>query len=102
VHGRDEFWSRKHERLADGGSGDEAVMPIHVPLPPYWPILLAGSLLLMASGALVSLAQVVIGGLLTIYCIVRFAMEFHRRPHGYLVVPEPGSRSFVGSMRRAG
>jgi cytochrome c oxidase subunit I len=102
VHGRDEFWSRKYERLAEGDSRDEAVTPIHVPSPSYWPILLAGSLLLMASGALLSVAQVVIGGLLTIYCIVRFAMEFHRRPHGYLVVPEPGLRGSVGSRRHGG
>ena len=28
-----------------------------------------------------------IGGMLTLYCIVRFGLEYHRRPSGYEIVP---------------
>jgi hypothetical protein len=49
-----------------------------VPPPSHWPILPAASLLVMVAGALISLTQVIIGGLLTLYCIYRFAMEYHR------------------------
>jgi len=83
VHAPDEFWLRKH-----GGEGEsppthavlEPPEPIHVPPPSYWPILLAASLLLMMAGALISIDQVVIGGLLTLLCIYRFATEYHHRP----------------------
>jgi hypothetical protein len=51
-----------------------------VPEPSYWPILLAASLLVMVAGLLVGMEQVVIGGLLTLYCMYRFAMEHHRPP----------------------
>jgi hypothetical protein len=34
----------------------------------------------MFSGALVSIYQVVGGGLLTLYCMVRFMLEYHHRP----------------------
>jgi cytochrome c oxidase subunit 1 len=82
VHGRDEFWLRKHgddagRRPIDPRPGPE---PIHVPEPSYWPILLAASLLVMVGGLLVGMEQVVIGGLLTLYCMYRFAMEYHRPP----------------------
>jgi cytochrome c oxidase subunit 1 len=82
VHGRDEFWLRKYgddagRRPTDPRPGPE---PIHVPEPSYWPILLAASLLVMVAGLLVGMEQVVIGGLLTLYCMYRFAMEHHRPP----------------------
>jgi cytochrome c oxidase subunit 1 len=82
VHGRDEFWLRKYgddagRRPIDPRLGPE---PIHVPEPSYWPILLAASLLVMVAGLLVGMEQVVIGGLLTLYCMYRFAMEHHRPP----------------------
>jgi len=82
VHGRDEFWLRKHgddagRRPTDPLPGPEA---IHLPGPSYWPILLAASLLVMVAGVLTSIEQIVIGGLLTLYCIYRFAMEHHRNP----------------------
>jgi cytochrome c oxidase subunit 1 len=82
VHGRDEFWLRKHgddagQRPTDPHARPE---PIHVPEPSYWPILLATSLLVMVAGLLVAMEQVVVGGLLTLYCMYRFAMEHHRLP----------------------
>ena len=82
VHGRDEFWLRKYgddagRRPIDPSPGPE---PIHVPEPSCWPILLAASLLVMVAGLLVGMEQLVIGGLLTLYCMYRFAMEHHRPP----------------------
>jgi len=87
VHGRDELWLQKH---GDGHGGTPAPRPpaptrqdlasIHMPPPSYWPILLAASMLFMMSGALISIYQVVLGGLLTLYCMFRFALEYHR-PH---------------------
>ena len=38
-------------------------------------------------GALINLEQVVLGGLLTLGCIARFALEYHRQPSGYEVRP---------------
>ena len=63
--------------------------PIHMPRPSFWPILLAGSLLVMVGGLLIGIEPVVIGGVLTLYCIARFALEYHRRPSGYEIVPPP-------------
>jgi cytochrome c oxidase subunit 1 len=83
VHGRDEFWLRKHGDERGWGPGDDVARtsePIHVPPSSYWPILLAASLLVMMAGALISINQVVIGGLLTVLCIYRFAMEYHGKP----------------------
>ena len=49
-----------------------------MPQPSYWPNLLAGALFVMFSGALVSIYQVVLGGFLTLYCMIRFMLEYHR------------------------
>jgi cytochrome c oxidase subunit I len=81
VHGRDELWLRKHgddRGLRPLDACQQVPEPIHMPPPSYWPVLLAASLLVMMAGALVSIDQVVAGGLLTIYCIYRFALEYHR------------------------
>jgi hypothetical protein len=58
-----------------------------MPPPSYWPLLLAASLLVMVAGVLVGIEQVVIGGLLTLLCIYRFAIEYHHKPYGYEVRP---------------
>jgi cytochrome c oxidase subunit 1 len=92
VHDRDELWLRKygHEagrRRPAEPEHPERPEPIHMPRPSVWPLLLAGSLLVMVAGALISIEQVVIGGVLTLWCIVRFGLEYHRRPSSYEVVP---------------
>jgi len=90
VHGRDEFWVRKH---ADEGGRRPPVtvptapQPIHMPPPSYWPILVAASLLVMMAGFLIRTEQVVIGGLLTLLSIYGFALEYHHQPYGYDVRP---------------
>ena len=45
-----------------------------MPFPSYWPILLADSILPIAVGALTGVELVIIGGVLTIYCMFRFAL----------------------------
>ena len=85
VHDRDDFWAQKH---GDGhgtpprkGAAAPAEDPasIHMPPPSYWPILLAGAFFVMMSGVLVSIYQVIVGGFLTLYCMVRFMLEYHHQ-----------------------
>ncbi len=90
VHGRDDFWLQKH---GDGHGGKPAgrsapvtkadLASIHMPPPSYWPILLGASLLFMFAGALISIYQVILGGLLTLFCMYRFALEYHRPAAGH-------------------
>ena len=85
VHGRDELWLQKH---GDGHGGAPTPRPapatakeiaaIHMPPPSYWPILLALALAVMLSGLLISHYQIIIGGFLTLYCMFKFALEYHR------------------------
>ena len=91
VHGRDELWLQKHGDEEHGtGPVPKAPAPtredlaaIHLPPPSYWPILLAGALLIMLSGLMISTAQIIVGGLLVLYCMIKFMMEYHRPPeHG--------------------
>jgi hypothetical protein len=51
-----------------------------MPPPSYWPVVLAAALTVMLAGLLISYAQVVVGGLLTLWCMYKFAMEYHRLP----------------------
>jgi len=90
VHDRDEFWRQKY---GDGHGAKPASRPraataqdiaaIHMPAPSYWPILLALALVVMVSGLLVSAYQIVVGGLLTLFCMYRFAMEHHHPAAGH-------------------
>jgi cytochrome c oxidase subunit 1 len=86
VHDRDDFWVQKY----GDGHGTPPRKPaapahvdtssIHMPPPSYWPILLAAAFLFMVSGALVSIYQVVLGGFLTLFCMIRFMLEYHHQP----------------------
>ena len=88
VRDRDEFWVQKGDRGTDRPAPPSGPPgPIHMPPPSWWPILLAASLLLMASGALVSIDQVIAGGVLAFYCIYRFATEYHHKPYGFEIQP---------------
>jgi cytochrome c oxidase subunit 1 len=85
VHDRDDFWLQKHDDGHGGTLRPRAAPPvpaeigaIHMPPPSYWPILLAAALLFMVAGLLVSWYQVILGGLLTLFCMYRFALEYHR------------------------
>ncbi|HET8577265.1 MAG TPA: cytochrome c oxidase subunit I [Methylomirabilota bacterium] len=90
VHHRDDFWAQKH---GDGHGGKPAgrapavskadIASIHMPPPSYWPILLAAALVFMVGGLLISMYQVILGGLLTLVCMYRFALEYHRPGAGH-------------------
>ena len=90
MHDRDEFWLEKY---GDGHGGKprpkaraatpQDIAAIHMPPPSYWPLILAFGLLVMLSGLLVSMVQVVVGGLWTLYAMYRFAMEYHRPAAGH-------------------
>ncbi len=85
VHDRDEFWLQKHGDGHGGKPGPRTraatpqdIAAIHMPAPSYWPILLAAALVVMVSGLLISAYQLIVGGFLTLLCMYRFALEYHR------------------------
>ena len=59
------------------------IAAIHMPPPSYWPLILALGMLVMISGLLVSMVQVVVGGLWTLVGMYKFAMEHHRSHAGH-------------------
>jgi len=86
VQGRDDFWWRKHGGGPEGRRPESPAVQgerIHMPLPSFWPILVAATLLVTMAGFLVGLAQVLIGGLLTLMSVFGFALEYHHKPYGY-------------------
>ncbi|MGH7421879.1 MAG: aa3-type cytochrome oxidase subunit IV, partial [Candidatus Rokuibacteriota bacterium] len=58
------------------------IVAIHMPPTSFWPLLLALATALMISGLLISMYQVIVGGLLTLLFMYKFAMEHHRPPDG--------------------
>jgi cytochrome c oxidase subunit I len=90
VHDRDELWLQKH---GDGHGGAPPPKPapvtaaeiaaIHMPPSSYWPILLGLAMAMMISGLLISMYQVIGGGLLTLLFMYKFAMEYHRPADGH-------------------
>ncbi|HYB42130.1 MAG TPA: cbb3-type cytochrome c oxidase subunit I, partial [Candidatus Methylomirabilis sp.] len=90
VHDRDELWLQKY---GDGHGGArppraraataQDIASIHIPAPSYWPLLLALAIATMISGLLTNMYQIIIGGLLTLACMYRFAMEHHRPADGH-------------------
>ncbi len=90
VHDRDDFWLQKHGDGHGGAPRPKAgpvtaaeIGAIHMPPTSYWPIVLAMALGLMISGLLLSTYQIIVGGLLTLYCMYKFAMEYHRPAGGH-------------------
>jgi len=59
------------------------IAAIHMPPTSFWPILLAIAMAVMISGLLISTYQIIIGGLLTLTCMYKFAMELHRPAEGH-------------------
>jgi cytochrome c oxidase subunit 1 len=90
VRDRDDYWLQKH---GDGHGGAPAPKPapvtaaeiasIHMPSPSFWPLLLALAMAVMVSGLMISMYQVIVGGLLTLYLMYKFAMELHRPAEGH-------------------
>jgi cytochrome c oxidase subunit 1 len=90
VQDRDDLWLQKY---GDGHGGAPRPKPapvtaaeiaaIHMPPTSFWPLLLAVAMAVMLSGLLISAYQIIIGGLLTLYCMYKFAMELHRPAEGH-------------------
>ncbi len=81
VYGRDTFWREKYgPRRPPPASVPDDSHGIHVPAPSAWPIVTALGLGVAAAGALIHVAVVVGGALLTAYGAVRFALEHHENP----------------------
>jgi cytochrome c oxidase subunit 1 len=76
VYGRDSFWREKH------GPRREAPLPprvpIHLPAPSAWPLVIALGLGVAAVGALTYLGLVVAGVVAAAVAIFAFALEHHR------------------------
>ncbi len=88
VYGRDTFWREKHGRVSPA-----ALAParpdghgIHIPAPSYWPIVVAFGVVLAAVGALSTVALVIVGAVIAVIAIVRFALQHHRDP-AYIAQP---------------
>jgi cytochrome c oxidase subunit 1 len=89
VHDRDDLWLQKY---GDGHGGAPRPKPapvtaaeiaaIHMPPSSFWPILLALGMAVMMAGLLISMYQVIVGGLLTLFLMYKFAMELHRPADG--------------------
>jgi cytochrome c oxidase subunit 1 len=83
VYARDTFWREKHgDRL---GRRPPAPPPaaeehVHLPSPSRYPVLLALGIVVAAAGALTSVWVVVLGVLLAVWALFRFALEHHANP----------------------
>jgi cytochrome c oxidase subunit I len=84
VYSRDTFW---REKYGDRQGRKPTPLPpapeahgLHMPAPSHWPIVTAVGLGVAAAGALLHVAVVVVGALLAVYGIYRFALEHHRTP----------------------
>jgi heme/copper-type cytochrome/quinol oxidase subunit 3 len=49
--------------------------PIHMPAPSHWPLLTALAMIVLVAGALLHVAVVIVGGLLTALAVLAFATE---------------------------
>jgi cytochrome c oxidase subunit 1 len=90
VQDRDDFWLQKY---GDGHGGAPRPRPgpvtaaeiaaIHMPPTSFWPLLLALAIAMMIAGLMISMVQVAVGGLLTLWLMYKFAMELHRPAAGH-------------------
>jgi cytochrome c oxidase subunit 1 len=80
VYGRDTFWREKHGPRRAPLAPVPAEHEIHMPMPSHWPVVLALGVGLAAAGALIHVAVVGFGALLTFAGAFAFALEHHRHP----------------------
>jgi cytochrome c oxidase subunit 1 len=77
---RDALWLAKHPDARGPGLADLRALvtpsgPIHMPEPSYWALLTALAMIVLVAGALLHLAVVIVGGLLTALAVLAFATE---------------------------
>jgi cytochrome c oxidase subunit I len=80
VYGRDTFWREKYGPRRAPLAPAPAEHGIHLPSPSHWPVVVALGLGVAATGALVHVAVVGLGALLTFWGAFAFALEHHRNP----------------------
>jgi cytochrome c oxidase subunit 1 len=84
VYARDTFWREKHGDRQGRRPTPVAHAPghehVHLPSPSRNPLLLALAIALAAAGALVSVWVVVLGALIAVVALYRFALEHHANP----------------------
>src|SRR5205809_2041011 len=78
ILGRDTFWREKYgPRGAPPAPSHER---IHLPAPSHWPVVVGLGMAVSAVGALTHGTIVLVGALVTVVGIFRFALEHHRTP----------------------
>jgi len=84
VYSRDTFWREKygdrHGRKPVPRPHVSEAHAIHLPDPSSWPIIAAAGILVAAIGALVHLALLIAGVVVTVVSLFAFALEHHRHP----------------------
>jgi cytochrome c oxidase subunit 1 len=84
VYSRDTFWREKYGDRHGRKPVPRPPLPdahgIHLPDPSLWPIIAAAGILVTAIGALVHLAVLVAGALITVVSLFAFALEHHSNP----------------------
>jgi hypothetical protein len=68
---------------------------VEMPLPSYWPILLAFSLLLMAAGVIFTLILTAIGFIGLLVCIAGWTIQ-NRKPHIHLEIEQDAAPYSAG------
>ncbi len=80
VGHRDELWARKRGRHAveaqASGAARAHAQGLHLPPPSYYPIVVATGILVVAAGAMTYVIVSVLGALLAVYGIYRWAFEY--------------------------
>jgi heme/copper-type cytochrome/quinol oxidase subunit 3 len=77
---RDALWLTKHPDARGPGLANPRALvtpggPIHMPAPSHWPLLTALAMIVLVAGALLHVAVVIVGGLLTALAVLAFATE---------------------------
>jgi cytochrome c oxidase subunit 1 len=81
VSGRDEFWARKQGRRPPMPEPTAAPEAIHLPAPSYYPILVAIGIATVVAGALIHLWVSIVGAIVMVYGVYRFAFEYRSGVH---------------------
>jgi cytochrome c oxidase subunit I len=88
IYGRDTFWREKYGPRRAPLAPPPAEHGIHLPAPSHWPVVTALGVGLAAAGALIHVAVVALGALITVWGAFRFALEHHQNPaHAHQVGP---------------
>jgi cytochrome c oxidase subunit 1 len=80
IYGRDTFWREKHGPRRAPLAPPGETHGVHLPAPSHWPVVVALGLGIGVAGALIHVAVVVLGALLAVYGVFRFALEHHENP----------------------